>query len=473
MKELSHTESLCSECLQRIPATIVQNDGRISMRKECPRHGRQDALISSDAEWYHRAMSFSPHLVEPASRTTASINGCPMDCGYCTVHRQRMYLPVVPVTSACDLNCPVCYTINKNRDAYFMTKEEFAAILEHIREQDAEMQIINFTGGKPLLHPEFCDLVEMCQKAGIHRITISTNGLRFLEKKELLPRLTELGARIVFSFNSFNPEPYLRTAGTDLLEKKLNILALLEEYRTSTTLLTVVAAGINDQEIGDIVRYILRNDFVVSSEIHTVTFTGQSAGGFERNARLTVPDVIADITEKNKNITKNDFLPSPCAHPLCYTTCSLLKLNNGETTPLTSFISEQDVFRMLSGSLYIEPNLTTEEMLTDALNDLWSKEKPTEKDEQILMALRDLVHRMYPSKALDHIQRQRVAESATKAIYIHSHMDADNFDVKRIANCCVAVPDRNGACIPTCAYNNIYRARDPRFCESADHGPTL
>ncbi len=127
---------------------------------------------------------------------------------------------------------------------------------------------------------------------------------------------------------------------------------------------------------------------------------------------------------------------------------------------------EQDVIRMLSGNLYIEPSLAAEEVLTDALNNIWSREFPTEKDERILLTLRDLLGRMFPAQGIDFEARQKIAENTTKAIYIHSHMDAENFDVARIKHCCGAVPDGNGGNIPTCAYNIIYRARDARFCDS-------
>jgi len=143
--------------------------------------------------------------------------------------------------------------------------------------------------------------------------------------------------------------------------------------------------------------------------------------------------------------------------------CYLLKLNNNEPVPFTKFISEGDMLKMLTGNLYIEPTISTEEVLTDAMNMLWSREEPGDKDRQILLSLRDLLHRMFPPQGIDVIERQRVAERSTKAIYIHSHMDTDNFDLARINQCCVAVPDGKGRNIPTCAYNNIYRALDHRF----------
>jgi len=467
MKIISHTQSLCQKCLQRVPAEICESDDQILMQKECPRHGLQDVLISSDTRWYHRTMSFysnnSSQSNESGKGKQVAAKGCPFDCGYCSLHAQRMYLPVVPVTSSCNMNCPVCYTINNNVAPYFMSKAEFSAILNQIKTADPEMQIINFTGGEPLLHPEFIDFVRMCHDAGIHRITISTNGLVFLNNEALLIELTELDARIVFSFNSFQSMPYQITAGVDLLDKKLQILRMLEQYKPSTTLLTVAASGVNDREIGEIVKYILNNEFIVSSEIHTVTLTGQSVNRFDLAARLTTPDVIADIVDKNPGLKMDDFLPSPCAHPLCYSTCYLLKLQNNDLVPFTEFISENDIIKMLAGNLYIEPTMSTEEVLTDALNTIWSREEPRDNHRQILLSLRDLLNRMFPPQGINALERQRAAERSTKAIYIHSHMDAYNFDLARINQCCVAVPDGKGRYIPTCAYNNIYRALDHRF----------
>src|SRR5205807_864418 len=80
-------------------------------------------------------------------------HGCPFDCGACSSHQQKVRLPVVPITSACNLDCPICYTINKNEGAYHMGPDELGRILDHLREDHGEIDIINFTGGEPTVHP--------------------------------------------------------------------------------------------------------------------------------------------------------------------------------------------------------------------------------------------------------------------------------------------------------------------------------
>ena len=120
--------------------------------------------------------------------------GCPMDCGACSAHEQKVYLPVVPITSACNLDCPICYTVNKNESAYRLSKEEMAKILQHLVADHDELDIINFTGGEPTMHPELPEFLKMCREAGIRRLTISTNGLKLLDE-DYVRKLAALDAR--------------------------------------------------------------------------------------------------------------------------------------------------------------------------------------------------------------------------------------------------------------------------------------
>jgi hypothetical protein len=348
-------------------------------------------------------------------------------------------------------------------DPFFMSIPEFAAVLARIREMDPELQIINFTGGEPLMHPDFARMVGMCHEAGIHRITISTNGLRFLQDEKLLESLCRFDARIVLSWNSFEKRPYLETAGADLLDAKMRILELLGRYKPATTLLTVVAAGLNEKEIGSIVRHVMASDFIVSSEIHTITFTGQNERRLDHALRITPPDIIRQIAADNPWIAHDDFIPSPCAHSLCYSVCYALRFGPDELIPLPRLMSRQRLHALLEGQLYLEPGPGTEQIFREMIDELWLNEDSQAGNRRVLKQLRGMMDELSAAQALDYRERQRRSERFMKAIYIHSHMDADNFDLDRIRHCCVAVPSGDRSWIPTCSYNNIYRAKDPRF----------
>ncbi|VAW81972.1 hypothetical protein MNBD_GAMMA12-1978 [hydrothermal vent metagenome] len=461
---LRETTSLCSVCKQGISAQIVERNNKIYMQKTCATHGNQTVLIEADAAWYHNTLSFPAELKAPAFVKNKVENGCPFDCGACESHEQAVYLPVVPITSACNLDCPICYTINKNDDAYFMSLDEFAKTLEVIRANDPNLKIINFTGGEPTLHPQLPDIIRLCHKAGIHRTTISTHGLTFLKNEPLLAELASLNARMVLSFDSFDDATNYKMLGANTFKAKMKVIDLFEKYSIDTTLIPVIALGINDHELGDFVQLMLTRDCIRSLEIHTMTFTGQGGKGFEQGGRITTSDVIKQIEQSSDGkIALSDFVPSPCAHPMCYQTCYLLDTGEQGYVPFTRFMEIPLIRELLTDNLYMEPGEKMERIFQETINQIWASSLESEVSDAVMKAIKNNIQSLFPGHPLSYREQQTISEHAAKTIYIHSHMDEDTFDVDRIRQCCVGVPATDGGNIPTCAYNIHYRGRDDRF----------
>jgi hypothetical protein len=459
---LRTTTSLCAQCKRAAPAEIWRSSGRVVMRKVCDVHGPSEVVVSSNADWYERIVGYAPVLIPPASRKAVS-QGCPFDCGPCTSHEQQSQLPIVPITSACNLDCPICYTHNKNEGAFHMTEEQLRAILGHLRAADPERRIINLTGGEPTQHPQFERLVELCAEEGIHRITVSTHGLRFLKDERILERLAKIGARIVLSFDSFKPETNQHMLGGNFLDGKLRVLELLEKYQVETTLLPVLARGVNDDEVGAFIKLALDKPFIRSVELHTMTFTGHNGSSFDRRGRYTTYEVLADIEAQTGGMLRiSDFVPSPAAHPLCYLVTYVLRLDEERWLPFPRFMSGSDLRELLAGMLYLEPTRATEEKLGDVLDRLWAGDIECEDQELVLARLRALTETVF-ERDLSAAARLRRAEASAKAIYIHAHMDEDDFDTDRIRQCCVGIREPDGTNVPSCAYNTLYRDRDARF----------
>ncbi|WP_428268320.1 radical SAM protein [Haliangium sp.] len=460
---LARTTSLCKQCKRTVAATIERVGDQVWMDKRCPEHGPQRVLISSDADWYLRTLAQAPALSAPPAPTRPVDQGCPYDCGPCAQHLQRMHLPVVPITSACNLDCPICYTHNKNDGAYHMSPDELGAILAHLERLSPDRRIINLTGGEPTLHPQFLDLVEMCHRAGIHRVTISTHGLTLLKNEPLVAALARIDARVILSFDSFQPEVNRRMLGGNFLEGKLRVLDLLGKHGVTTTLLPVLARGLNDDEVGAFVELALTRDFVRSVEFHPMTFTGQSGADFDRAARYTTIDALRDLERGSAGLLRvDDFVPSPLAHPLCYLLTYLLRLDDGRWLPFPRFMAAQDLRALLGQSLYIEPGPRTDAVLQDVINRLWSGDIDCPDADLVLSSLRRLAGEVFAPAGAGQ-GRLDAAERHTKAIYVHTHMDEESFDTDRIQRCCVSMPDPAGGTVPSCAYNVLYRERDSRF----------
>ncbi|MDH4129794.1 MAG: radical SAM protein, partial [Spirochaetota bacterium] len=386
----------------------------------------------------------------------------------CNRHEQQVYLPVIPITSSCNMNCSICYTINKNNDPYNIPINEFRSVVKRIRENNPSLKIINLTGGEPTLHPKFIDILKICNEEGIERVTVSTNGLLLINNDKLLKTMSELKTRVVLSFDSFNEKINLSILGRDITASKLQILKLLDEYNIDTTLIPVLIQGFNDAELGDIVKLVLSNNFLRSLEIHSMTFTGQGGASFNHKGRITTYDILNNIETQTDGLIKvSDFMPAPVAHSLCYLTTYILILNDGDYVPYNQFISKDDMIKLQTGNLYIEPGEKLENILRDAISNLWSGIIEHEKSDQILKSLKELLKKMF-RKGISYSEQQYIAERSTKAIYIHSHMDEWTFDTKRIKQCCVAVPELDGTHIPTCSYNVLYREQDKRFSKTKE-----
>jgi len=463
----SQTRSLCGTCKRSVDAKVVFEGDAVFFDKLCPEHGQQLVRVASSVEWYLDCLAFLAPANPPATTLRPVERGCPFDCGPCASHQQKVYLPVIPITSACNLDCPICYTVNRNEGAHRLNREQLQAILERLAHDHPGLDIINFTGGEPTLHPELPELLEQCHAAGISRLTISTNGLRLLDEA-YLQRLAALDARIVLSLDSFDPATDQALLGANTVKAKLAVLDLLEKHDVATTILPAVALGLNDREVPALLDLVLTRPNIRSLELHTLAFTGQGGVGFDRRARITIPDLhrIIDAATGGR-IRAHDFVPSPLAHPHCYSICYLLLLDGGGYLPFARLASRQKLYQLLADSLYIEPRAGLEEVFREIIDELWADPDRLPESPAVLRTLKRLLAQMFPpGPALPIRERQRLAERSARAIYIHSHMDEESFDVGRVMKCCVGVPEADGTSIPTCSYNVLYRERDPRFADA-------
>jgi uncharacterized radical SAM superfamily Fe-S cluster-containing enzyme len=472
---IHETTSLCRDCKGAVPARVVARGGEVYLTKCCPEHGAQEARLSDDAFWYERTRAVATPPSPPRQGTRAVDRGCPFDCGPCEAHAQEVKLPVVTITSACNLECPICYVHNKNDAPFHMEPEELGRILARLSEaKGGDVDLVNFTGGDPTLHPRLLELIEMARDAGVHRVSICTNGIRLAKEEALVARLAELGARVALSFDSFEPEADYMLQGAHLVDVKLRCLDLLERYDVDTTLIPVMTRGVNDHEIGRILRHAIGRRNVRHLEVHTLTYTGPGGVTFDRGGRISIHEVLVRIEETTGGwLRVDDFVPSPCAHPLCYQIAYLLMdPEGGEPVPFTRFVDRAVLSACLSEHLYLEPTPRLEAAMRDAINRIWSEDE-TPEGARTLRILKGLIGRMFPvDRAISREEALRVSERASKAVYVHSHMDEETFDTERLAQCCDSNCYADGTTIPVCSYNVLYRETEPRFMAKPAVPPT-
>jgi len=300
----------------------------------------------------------------------------------------------------------------------------------------------------------------MANAAGIHRVTVCSNGIKLAKDEAFVERLGKHGARIALSFDTFDPHTDQLMQGAQMLSLKLEALRLCEKHGVDVTLIPVMTRGVNEHEIGKILAFAMASSAVRHVEVHTMTFTGQSGVTFQRSGRISMYEVLEEIEKHTDGLLRPaDFVTSPCAHPLCYQIAYLLiDPAGGPPIPFTRFMPASELHEALSDRLYIEPSPRLEESLREAIDRLWLDDEDPEA-QRALRLLRALVDTM----ALPHAEAIRAGERAIKAVYVHSHMDEETFDVERTIDCCDSNCYADGSTIPVCNYNVLYREKEAKF----------
>ncbi|MFC1745616.1 radical SAM protein [Candidatus Riflebacteria bacterium] len=450
----------CRECSKRVPARIKIVDGSVFQERLCPDCGNNEVMIAENADWYMSVMKRPINSRRPEEPITTVKNGCALDCGICPNHVSACNLPVFSITNACNLQCPICFTYNRKDKLYNMSRAEIAKILDFLIEREGEMDLINITGGEPTLHPNLLQLLDEANRPQIGRITLNSNGIKLAKNETLCRELAARGIYVVLSFDTFKKDTSLKIHGRDMVDIKLQALENLERFGIGTTLLFVMAKGVNDNEVGDVIELATKRKFIRSVTIQNMTFTGYGGKNFEPRLSMTMDGAMQEIEKRLSGAIKfSDFHPLPSAHPLCYSIGYFFNID-GKLLPFRRLFSEEKMLQILGQRYFLRPGAEFEDFLTEAMADIWAEGD----EDNLLPTLKKITKALYPvGKNLGVFERQKIAEEHLLTLYIHPHMDEDNFDNSRVMSCPDLVPSPEGTLIPACAYNVFYRMHDSRF----------
>lgn len=469
----SYSRAVCPTCHRLVDAARILRGGKVYLRKQCPAHGQSEALISSDADWFLKSLNFIKAGSVPHKFSTLEKDGCPADCGLCSAHEQHSCLPIIEITNHCNLECPICIVQNKHN--YEMSIDEFRGIIDGLVEKEGCVDTVNLSGGEPTIHPHLFEFLDIARRPEISRVSISTNGLRIARDPAFCEALAERGVYVNLQLDALR-NPALRTLrGGNHQAVKERALENLKNAGVRTTLIATVARGVNDDQIGECVKLLFDNDFILSLLFQPAAYTGYGGAHFGPHDPLnviTIPDVVHGCEAQTDGLLKaSDFLPLPCSHPSCFALTYLLKTEDGYV-PFPRFLELERYLEVISNRGTIRPDEHFEDALRDAINTMWSSSGQLPDNERVLHQLKRALKLMYPrDRALELWERLKIGEGLVKTIFMHAFMDEHTFEVDRIKKCCThyAMPD--GRLMPGCAYNIFHRAKDPRYAGDAKPAP--
>lgn len=439
------TKSLCPKCKKLIAAEVIEKNGKVYIKKNCKQHGNFLCLVSSDSDYFINSLKFNKEGKKPLKYNSKIDKGCPYDCGLCKAHKQHTCLSLIDVTEVCNLNCPNCYA--SSGKGKHLDLKQIETMMDELVACEGKLDVLQISGGEPTMHPQILDIIKMARKKPIRMVMMNTNGIRIARDKSFVKELAKFkgGFEVYLQFDGFRKETYENLRGIDLRKEKMDAINNMVENKIPMTLVSTIKKGVNEDEIGAIVKFAIRTEFVRGITFQPITFVGRYEKDFNPKDRTTLTCVIREVEKQtNGMFRKDDFVPLPCPYPPC---CSLTYayIKNGIPVPITRNLDIKKYYDYVNNQIAFNPK----KIIAKAMERF-----PTAES---FKAIKDFSCCMpFAKLAISRDERKKFANS-TFRIVIKPFMDAYTFDLRRIEKCCIHFMLPSKKLVPFCVYNTLYR----------------
>ncbi len=357
---------------------------------------------------------------------------------------------------------------------YEPSAEQIRFMLENFRRNaPVPAPAVQFAGGEPTVREDLPELIRMAREVGFAHVEIASNALKLAESVDYCRELVEAGLSTVYmQFDGVTPEPYLEARGRNLLPLKLKAIENCRRAGLhSIVLVPTVVRGVNDDQIGDIIRFAVENYDVVRGIIfQPVSITGRIDESKRMEMRITIPEVIKACEEQTGGrIKTSDFYPCTTPTPLsralsAYFGRPMVEFGNHVHCGMATFIRVEGDGEFYPITHYVDVDriMETFEKCAEEFQGGWfSKLKG-----RLRVAMGML--RFFKKKGLMFSLFRRVLTSANynalgdfmRSVILIGMMhfqDPYNLDLARVERCVIHYGTPDGRIIPFCTYNTIHR----------------
>jgi len=471
---IKNIQSLCPACLQKIEAKIIEKNNKLYLYKKCNTHGEFEDVYFGDSDLHNNFMEFFQNGKESLS----SENNCPSNCGICEEHKSSTILANIDVTNDCNFRCPTCFA-NSNvvNYKYYPSKETIENMMDILRNLDPPCEAIQFSGGEPSTRDDFFDLVKLARKKGFIHIQMATNGKALADDPDFAKKLFDADLDTVYlQFDGVTSEPYETLRGFDAWPIKQKAIENLRKNgrRPHAVLVPTLVKGVNDSQVGDIIRFASDNiDVVRGVNFQPVAFTGRIPKEELIKQRITIAELLSLLEQQTKGeLNVEDFLPvtafnpfinflqktNPeikypqlCTHPACGAWSFAFK-DKSRLVPLARIINLKEMLKFLNSL----KNVSKAELILKI-----SKSLPklllsgTFKNASLVL---NLLKNLFLNRDIEAASNFSNNPNSLFIGAMH-FMDPYNFDQERVERCCIHNVTPGGSIIPFCSYNIFYREK--------------
>lgn len=480
------TRSVCPECGKILNATLFEKDEKVFMDKTCPEHGKFCDVYWSDVKLFLKAEEYAQDGVGLLNPMDENLKAG--DNVHIFVDNERIdmltntALANIDLTNRCNMNCPICFA-NANQQGYVYEPDydTIVKMLDALRaEEPIKCTAVQFSGGEPTIHPDFVRIVEAAKERKFAQRQVATNGIMFAKNYEFLKDSSLAGLNTIYlSFDGVTEEVYLQARDRKMLQVKLDVIAncrkLKEEIGKcpSIVLVPTVVKGMNDHQIGDMVKFAFEHaDVVRGINFQPVAFTGRITHEEVSEGRFTLPDLVKAFEEQTGFATRDDWYPIPVVAPVSDFASTILGQNKVTFTTHPHCGIATYVFMDENGVVTPFPRFIKVREFTDGLIELSDKaDKAVFKKLYALKLLKLLDRCIIEENLPGGVTKKQFAgalanimsKKSKKALAAFSwkmmffggmhFQDSFNYDIERVRRCGIHYITPDCQVIPFCAYN--------------------
>lgn len=423
---------------------MIAEDGKVFFQKRCREHGVQKTLISDDVAYWKSQRDWLKPGDRPLEPHTRTDHGCPYDCGLCPDHEQHSCLALIEINEACNLSCPVCFAESSVKRQGHRSLAEVEAMLDAVVASEGEPDLVQLSGGEPTIHPQFFEILDAARRRPIRHLMVNTNGLRITQEPEFAARLASYmpGFEVYLQFDSLRRKALMDLRGADLTRVRRQALEALERHDISTTLVVTVKKGVNDDEIGDIVREALNWRCVRGVTFQPIQDAGRNEGFAAGDHRIVLSEIRRRVAEAGV-FALEDMIPLPCNPDQISIGYGLR--SGAEVAPITAMLPRELAVEAAPNTVAFEAYPELRARVFELLSLSTAQADTADKLARVLCCLPDAV------------VPETVTYDQTFRVVIMQFLDRFNFDLGTVKRSCVHFVQPDGRIIPFDTFNTFYR----------------
>ena len=180
---------------------------------------------------------------------------------------------------------------------------------------------VQFSGGEPTMHPCFLDAIEYARRVGYFCVQCATNGIEFAQDAEFCQAAKRAGLRLAYlQFDGTSNLAHRHRKVGNLFDVKQRAINNLYQAGIDVVLVVTVVRGVNDNEVGNVVKFAIENaEKVTVVSFQPISFTGrdEDVSDEERVAKRYTLSHLAHDLEAQLGVTEpmRDWVPLSAMNP--------------------------------------------------------------------------------------------------------------------------------------------------------------